>query len=290
MQKQDIPLQKLDSETVLFNPFIYRISDLYRERTVEVVSRPHRLNFSALIYITEGKGVHYVDHKMYQIKAGTLLTLGKNQIHAFTKNRLVDGYVLPFNCTLFADSEQESYAELMLSALKENNVVRDVGENIDTLFRLLVDEFQSESEFRNEVIRNLLRTIILKSVVPYYKQGIDNTSSLRRNDFYRMKTYIDDHYSQRPTASDIATALGKSVKQLNRLSKENTGCSVKELVDERVLTEAKRLLAFSQFSIVDVANQLGFNEATNLTKFFKRHTDINPKDFRQLCKMGLNQH
>ncbi|WP_369686089.1 helix-turn-helix domain-containing protein [Photobacterium leiognathi] len=41
--------------------------------------------------------------------------------------------------------------------------------------------------------------------------------------------------------------------------------------------------------MADIAEQLGFNEATNMTKFFKRHTDVSPKDFRQLCRMGLRQ-
>ncbi|WP_407083392.1 helix-turn-helix domain-containing protein [Photobacterium leiognathi] len=81
----------------------------------------------------------------------------------------------------------------------------------------------------------------------------------------------------------------RDCKQVDKLAKDNAGISVKELLDERVLIEAKRQLAFSQYSITDITEQLGFNEATNMTKFFKRHTDMSPKDFRQLCRMGLRQ-
>ncbi|WP_375753614.1 helix-turn-helix transcriptional regulator [Vibrio sp. HN007] len=289
MGKQDIPVQKLDADVTLTNPFIYRISELYKLMQVDVVSEPHRLNFNALIYITEGEGIHYIEHKMYRLRPGTLLTVGQNQIHAFTRELSVEGYVLPFNAEMLNLNAQESYADLMLAALNENNVVQDAGEAVDILFEQMVKEFESESEFQREIIRNLLRAIILKSVVPNYKKELNERAPAGQKDFYRIKNYIDEHFAERPTTSEIASALNKSVKQINRLAKDNASCSTKELLDERVLTEAKRLLAYSQLSIVEVAHELGFNEATNMTKFFKRHTAISPKEFRQLCKVGLNR-
>ena len=77
--------------------------------------------------------------------------------------------------------------------------------------------------------------------------------------------------------------MGKSIKQLNRVARENTGKTVKELIDDRLILECKRLLAFSHHSICDISTILGFDEATNMTKFFKRHTNITPKQFREIA-------
>lgn len=289
MTSKCIPLERLNREVNLINPFINRISDLYTLRGLETVSRPHRLNFSALIYITEGQGVHYVEHQQHRLRTGSMLILGKNQIHAFAKQRAVDGYVLSFDCSFLSSGNTDPYFDLLLTAMGHINCVHHVDDDIGLLFNAMVNEFASTSEFKDEIIRNLIRSIILKAVVPSYQQQLQSIQRIGHNDYYRLKKYIDEHFQQRPTAGEIALALGKSIKQLDKLAKDHACLSVKELVDERVLVEAKRLLAFSQYSISDVANRLGFNEATNMTKFFKRHTDVSPKDFRQLCKMGLHQ-
>ncbi|MGF1698808.1 AraC family transcriptional regulator [Photobacterium makurazakiensis] len=289
MTSKCVPLERLKRDADLINPFINRISDLYRIRGIETVSRPHRLNFSALVYITEGEGLHFVEHKMHLLRAGTLLVLGKNQIHAFAKQRTVDGYVLSFDCSFLSSSNTDPYFDLMLAAMGQINCVSNVSENIGLLFSALVCEFQSASEFQDEVIRNLLRSIILKAVVPTYQEQYHHAQRVGNSEYYRLKKYIDEHFQDRPTVADISLALGKSSKQLDKLARDHACQSVKELVDERVLVEAKRLLAFSQYSISDVANHLGFNEATNMAKFFKRQTDINPKDFRQLCRLGLKK-
>lgn len=290
MSEKNIPVERMRSEVALAEPYIIRISSLYDARGIHDVSRPHRLNFSALIYITEGEGVHYIDHQRYTVRTGTLLTLGRNQIHSFAKNRSVDGYVLPFNCTFLSSASNDPYFDVMIAALSHINCLPSIGDDIDHLFITMAAEFASTSEFKVEIIRGLLRSIMLKSVVPAFKAHYDDAPPVvTSNEFYRLKHFVDSHFSDRPSSLDIALALGKSVKQLDKLAKSHAGESVKELVDGRVLLEAKRLLAFSQYSIADIAAQLGFNEATNMTKFFKRHTDVSPKDFRQLCRMGLRQ-
>lgn len=290
MNEKCIPIERLRSDTALANPYIFRISELYDLRGIDDVSQPHRLNFSALIYVSKGEGFHYIDHKRHIVRAGTLLTLGKNQVHSFAKERTVDGYVLPFNCTFLSCGKNDPYFDLMITALGHLNCIDNIGDDIGSLFETMVKEFTSTSEFKAEIIRNLLRSIMLKVVVPTFQSEFNPASkTIGSNDFYRLKKHIETHFYDRPSASDIAIALGKSVKQLDKLAKDNSGESVKELVDERVLLETKRLLAFSQHSISEIATQLRFNEATNMTKFFKRHTDVSPKDFRQLCRMGLHQ-
>ncbi|MBE1273594.1 AraC family transcriptional regulator [Enterovibrio baiacu] len=290
MSEKCIPVERMRSELALAELHILRISSLYDSRGIHDVSRPHRLNFSALIYITEGEGVHYIDHQRYVIRAGTLLTLGRNQIHSFAKDRSVDGYVLPFNCTFLSSASNDPYFDVMIAALSHINCLPNASDDIDSLFNTLAEAFTSTSEFNVEIIRSLLRCIMLKSVVPAFKAQYEAAPpTVSSSEFYRLKQYVDRHFNDRPSSSDIALALGKSIKQLDKLAKSHAGESVKELVDGRVLLEAKRLLAFSQYSIADIAAQLGFNEATNMTKFFKRHTEVSPKDFRQLCRMGLRQ-
>lgn len=288
MNEKNIRVEHLPTGVALVNPYYYRISEFYTARGADYVSAPHRLNFSALVYITEGDGVHYIDHQRYVLRPRTLLTLGRSQVHSFAKERTVEGMVLPFNCNLLSCGDNDPYFELMLAALAQNNCFNHIDDDVHCLLSTLAAEYYSTSPFKVDTIRSLLRAIMFKLVLPATTAAQPLSLSTGRNcDFFRLKQYIEQHFEARPTATTIAQALGKSPKQLDKIARENSGHSVKALLDDRVLLEVKRLLAFSHFSVAEIADKLGFNEASNMTKFFKRHTDINPKDFRQLCRMGL---
>jgi AraC-like DNA-binding protein len=59
------------------------------------------------------------------------------------------------------------------------------------------------------------------------------------------------------------------------------GKSTKQLIDERVVVEQKRLLVHTEISVKELAERTGFDEPTNLVKFFRHHTGQTPTEFRQ---------
>lgn len=87
------------------------------------------------------------------------------------------------------------------------------------------------------------------------------------------------HGSNR-SVSYYAAAIGASTKTLSRVTAVCADASPKELIDRRVVLEAKRLLAATPGSASSIGAALGFSEATNFTKFFVRHTGRSPQEFR----------
>ena len=69
-------------------------------------------------------------------------------------------------------------------------------------------------------------------------------------------------------------------KQLAGAVRQAVGMTPKAYLDQRRLLEAKRLLSFSDLSIKEVAYGLGFDEPTNVNKFFRKHAGLSPGDFR----------
>ncbi|MEU4650252.1 helix-turn-helix domain-containing protein [Nocardia fluminea] len=74
--------------------------------------------------------------------------------------------------------------------------------------------------------------------------------------------------------------LGYSTRTLNRLARENAGLSAELLIGERVLLEAKRLLAHSPDPAARIAEYLGFDDPANFAKYFLHRTGTTPADFR----------
>ena len=81
--------------------------------------------------------------------------------------------------------------------------------------------------------------------------------------------------------SDFARQLNIHVNHLNRSVKEVTGKTTGEVIAERFLLEAKKLLQLSPLSISEISYALGFSEPTRFNAFFKRHTNMAPTAFRK---------
>ncbi len=286
---KDIPAVLLNDVSVNLELSFNTIATFYQQRDQLYIGKPHRLRFSALVYITQGDGYHFIDYKRYQLKPGTLLTLGKHQVHHFSEHCSVEGYVISFSNEFLHSGGDDPYQEVMATAVEEVNCITETADNLGGLFDQIDQEYHREgSSYKDEIIRNLMRALMLKEIVPNYQALCNNTSLCQKNiNYHVLKKHIETVFSQRPSVGDLAKTMGKSIKQLDKIAKDYSGRSVKELIDDRVLLEAKRLLAFSQYSILDISLLLGFKEATNMTKFFRRHTSLTPKDFRDLCRTNV---
>ena len=101
-----------------------------------------------------------------------------------------------------------------------------------------------------------------------------------------FRDHIQDHFHEWHKVSDYAERLGYSSRTLNRLARQYTGLSAKQLIDERVVLEAKRLLAHGDGAASEIALSLGFDDASNFSSYFRRHTHMTPGTFRTRSRVG----
>jgi AraC-like DNA-binding protein len=125
-----------------------------------------------------------------------------------------------------------------------------------------------------------------------------NATSARRNNLHaaafgqsrRVTAGSDIRTSNGPhrwhQVSQYADRLGYSARTLNRLARANTGLSAKQLIDERVVLEAKRQLSHANASVAEIAELLGFDDASNFSSYFRRHTGTTPAAFRVTSRRG----
>ncbi len=83
-------------------------------------------------------------------------------------------------------------------------------------------------------------------------------------------------YSEWHLTTDYATELNVTPDYLNRVIKSLTGKTAKEFIQARIITEAKRLLYFSEMSAKEIGYNLGFSEPANFSAFFKKNTGFSP--------------
>lgn len=276
-------IEKIGFEIVTLNYFFNENSKL------EIV-KPHRINFYAILFITKGEGMHSIDFKEYKYKKGSVLFIEKNQVHAWIKSKDIEGFIILFtseflfrNQVIFNDI---SYSYPFNTSLYKPviNLEDDDYTSFYALINYLFQEYYiANTAVKQEILQNLLRTILLKiqSFPVKEKKDIDAD---KKDLFIRFQKLLEEMFSQTRNAKDYCTALNVSYRTLNTTCKTLTNKTVKEFIDAFLILQAKRWLSEGENNISEISYLLGFDELTNFTKFFKKHTNLTPKAFIESAK------
>lgn len=236
--------------------------------------RPGRPGFHHLLLCTAGQGAHTVDFQRFDLLPGTVLHVRPGQVHAFGWNRDLDGVAL-----LFAP-------EALLSGLgvEPPPCLRLEGEARAALaraFRDLLDEYgrTDGGPLSTRTLRHLLAALVLR-LARLAPEGENEPMSGRRALFRLFAEDVERRFLHTRTVADYARHLGYAERTLVRAAWEAAGTSPKAFIDARVLLEAKRLLAHTDWTSGRIAVHLGFSEPTNFAKFFRKGAGLSPEAFR----------
>lgn len=97
----------------------------------------------------------------------------------------------------------------------------------------------------------------------------------------RFEEVVLQNFQKHHTVEAYAKLLHVSADHLSAEVKAHTGRNARDLIAERIVTEAKHLLTYSELTVSQIAHQLGFPEPTHFTRFFRRHVGASPVDFRR---------
>lgn len=109
----------------------------------------------------------------------------------------------------------------------------------------------------------------------------DHQADRFRQRLDRFLTMIDGHFRERRPVAFYADRLGVSTAQLNNTCRREAGSSAQDLIHQRVLLEARRLLAYSDLDITSIGYALGFNDSAYFSRFFTRKQGLSPSQFRE---------
>ncbi len=271
-------------------PYEFEILDLsflYKEFESDI-THPHRLEFYQIVWFQNGGFQHMVDFKTIEIKPNTLIFLNKNSVQQFSTNPNLEGKVLLFTDDFFCKTETNT--QFLKSTILFNDLLSTSFINITQSIDLFTNiHKQIEAEQTNEldpvqldILRNLLHNFLLLSERERRKQNFTEIKKDANLDYvFLFKKLLDQHFYKEKKVSFYCEQIHLTPKRLNHACKKVFDKTAKELIDERVMLEAKRLLAHTLDSIKEIGFQLGFEEPTNFNKYFKKHASKTPIQFRE---------
>ncbi len=242
---------------------------------------PERLQFDLVIHCVAGSGTHMVDFEDVPFESGCVLHVRPGQIHQWRADRHgrpgYEAMLVLFRQFRVAPMTHWPSLPTAQALTPEQRERLDLAYSIYgsvTEPRWLRTLTSDRRKLAAGALRDLFQSIL---DVP---SGAEEEDRGRAGPYFELRADVERHLDHGQSVQDRATRLGYSTKTLDRACQAVVGTTAKRLVDQRLALEATRMLVLPGSQASAVARSLGFDEASNFTKFVKRTTGKLPSDWQ----------
>ncbi|WP_433155195.1 helix-turn-helix domain-containing protein [Actinomadura nitritigenes] len=231
-----------------------------------------RADFHVLAIVDSGRGAVTVDFVHHRLKPGMIVWIRPGRVHRWDDIENLDGTLVLFR--------PEAVPHGSPGAEPFGPVTWRRPE-LPALVRLAADHLRREYDASRArpipgataILRALLEVLLLRAAdcAPPPPAG--------REAFTAYATAVEAHFATSREVAWYARRLGYSPRTLSRATREATGRSAKRFLDDRVVLEAKRLLAHTGITVAECARRTGFDDTANFSKFFRARAGLAPGAF-----------
>lgn len=227
-----------------------------------------------------------VDSIPYTINPNSVLVLTAVQYVQYVsgKNLVVYQFNREFYCIKDHDKEVSCAGLLFFGNVHVPIIALNTSEEkkLAVLNDVFMDEFDTEDTIQAEMLRMLMaRYIIICTRLLKAKEGFVEAVKDSKIELLRaFNLLVESHFKTEHSVSFYANKLFKSPKTLsNTFAKLNT--SPLQIIHGRIVLEAKRLLTYTDKTAKEIAYEIGFDDASHLSRLFKKNTQLSPSDFKK---------
>jgi AraC family transcriptional activator of pobA len=265
---------------------VIRMEGLRFDRDAADVREPHRHDYHELLWLRAGHGEHLLDGRPIAVRPRSLTLIGRGQVHVFSRAEDIVGAAVQFGDeALLGGAAQRATPGWMLAGRGGLTVEVPEGEagRLDSIIVALEAEAERPPDARSaDLERHLLSVLLL-----WVERWHEDTRTERRDAddaevqlHRRFAARLEDDFASHHDAAHYAGALGVPAAALSRALTHVTGRSTKELVTDRVMLEAARLLRFTDLTVQEVGHRTGFRDPLYFSRAFKRHHGEAPQAYR----------
>ncbi len=241
----------------------------------------------SLLWMTAGGNQLNIDGRDYTFEENEVVCL--TQFHRLNAKKVSSLRMVRFNrpffCVIDRDSEVGCKGILFFGAsqLPVFRIPAGELEKFDLLWRMFCIEMQSRDSLQIEMLQMMLKRLLILSTRLYKAQKMAGTASeSTQMDLIREYNFlVEQHFKTKHTVAEYAKMLHKSPKTISNLFSRFGAKTPLQLIQERKMLEARRLLHYADMPVKEIAYELGYEDLQTFSRFFKAQEGVSPSEFRE---------
>ena len=243
-------------------------------------------NALSLLWMTADDNQLNIDGRDYTFRQNDVVCL--TQFHRVSAKKVSSMRMVRFNrpffCVVDQDSEVGCKGILFFGAsqLPVFQIPADELEKFDILWRMFSIEMQSRDSLQIEMLQMMLKRLLILSTRLYKAQKLTGVADENGNvDIVREFSFlVEQHFKTKHTVAEYADMLHKSPKTISNLFARLGAKTPLQLIHERKMLEARRMLRYTDLPVKEIAYELGYEDLQTFSRFFKMQEGASPSEFR----------
>jgi AraC family transcriptional activator of pobA len=237
-----------------------------------------------LVFLSSGECEYVLDKRTVNLSGSSIGIIRPNQFFGKLNYDEAEGYVISFSYDYLqlAILSSPLIQQLHLGFSSLDTVTVPAADHLflSDLSGRLLEEYDMSHGMKEEVVRGLFQVfaLYLSRATAQLKPIIDVRCNRYTKRFFAL---LDEHYHTLKMPADYADLMAVTPAYLNNVIKDNLGFTTSYFIQQRILTEAKRLMMFEELNMKEVAYKLGFFDVSHFSKFFKRITGERFTDYKR---------
>jgi AraC family transcriptional activator of pobA len=248
---------------------------------------PHRHIFYASLLFTRGTGIHEIDFQTYEITPGSVFMIFPGQVHWWENSADAEGYVIfhkkDFYNLYFSHERLDHFP--FFGSTRCSPLIRlepdGLAKMVET-YRVILNEYRQGGLMKFQKISSLLDVLYIdlsRFYLPADQLKPHNQTQLAHT--RRLELMIESHFREIKSPVRYAEMMYMSERNLNRTTKLILNKTVSDLITEKVILEAKRMLIHTKFTVSQISFDLGYDDNSYFIRLFRKKTGHTPLKFQQ---------
>ncbi|MDQ0594684.1 AraC family transcriptional activator of pobA [Chryseobacterium ginsenosidimutans] len=245
------------------------------------------------IFLFNGNGKIVVDFVEYNFAGRTVFFSSPFQNIQILSDTLIEVEVLNFHSDFYCIEYHKK--EVACNGLLFNNIylfphfslTEEVYLEILNYF-LKIQEVDKHEDFSGSVLQSYLQLIL--AISSKEKNKLLPDRELIKDDFNELKSFqrlVEEHFLSERNLSFYADLLYVTSNTLSKKIKSKFNKTPSQIIQERVILEAKKQIHLTRKSIKEIAVELNFNDEFHFSKYFKKYVGISPTQFRKEAGISI---
>jgi AraC family transcriptional regulator, transcriptional activator of pobA len=229
-----------------------------------------------------------IDEVQYPFAANSILPIMLNQSFKFERSEDIIAWQFnrEFYCIANHDAEVGCVGFLFFgpSPTMFISLDNEQNEKMQRLLEVFEEEYESNEDIKGEMLRMLLVRLIIQLTRLAKKQylGTEHVVEEKFNLIRQFNLLVEIHFRKERQLSFYANLLNKSPKTISNYFSLYSKKTPLQIIQERVIAEAKRLFYYTDKSVKEIADEIGFEDAAHFSKFFKKCTSQSPSELKKV--------